>query len=248
MKFKLLILFHLLFVTPLWCDEEPFEEDEEEWVVNCFGNAEDPSEDVTFEQNLATLGSEPSSIVNGCVNVLNGTFIESGCNLMSPGPRPLMVQHLYTSSSGWWINEPEKVRIPSKKHPKIVTHSYRGMYTSFSDLDAEKYDYRVRHTNYRRGLTNSATGYIGGKNNSHNMAMVIRPHEMREDKLRATVCDGTGIVKKFETPLIRKSKEAGSKVYAGSALTYEQPSRGPRTSYTYLYGPRGWAIEEVKAP
>lgn len=245
MKFKLLILFHLLFVTPLWCDEEPFEEDEEEWVINCFGNSEDSSEDVTFEQNLATLGSEPSSIVNGCVNVLNGTFIESGCNLASPGPRPLMVQHLYTSSSGWWINEPEKVRIPSKKHPKIVTHSYRGMYTSFSDLDGEKYDYRVRHTNYRRGLTNSASGYVGGKNNSHNMAMVIRPHEMREDKLRATVCDGTGIVKKFETPLIRKSKEAGSKVYSGSALTYEQPSRGPRTSYTYLYGPRGWAIEEV---
>lgn len=240
MKTKLLIIFSLFLTSFVWSEEEP-----KPAVSNIRIDNEDRQEDFAFEDNLATLGGEPSSMIQGCVNAVSGTFIENGYGLVSPGAHPLRVHHLYTSSSGWWITEPEKMRIPSQKHPKVITHSYRGMRTSYTDDEGEKHVYRVRQSNYRNGLTNCSSGYVSGRNNARNTWMTIRAHEIREEKIRATFHDGAGIIKQFETPLIRKNKKDGDRYNSGAALTYEQYPWGLKTQYKYLYGPRGWATQEI---
>jgi hypothetical protein len=61
-----LFFSYTVFASPLQAAEEPVG----------LANFNSPQEALIGEQNIATLGGEPSAIVDGCVNVITGTFID----------------------------------------------------------------------------------------------------------------------------------------------------------------------------
>ena len=191
-----------------------------------------------FEQNLATLAGEPSAIVNGCVNVITGSFIDSAIDLCVPGPDPLFINRIYTNTSGWNINEPETVEFKSHKHP-IVTHTMQGMISTYSEA-GEKH--KIRPENYRHGLTNCSTNFISGRSNPHNLEMKVKLKEKH-----FTLKDGTKAVKQFEKEFTcsRKTGKNTAEQYFAYGLAYEQKPHGIRTIYHYQNSPLGWAIQET---
>lgn len=186
-----------------------------------------------LEQNLATLGGEPSSIVNGCVNAITGAFIESEVDLWIPGPDPLAVQRVYTNTGGWSINQPEMVQ----KHNSVTTYIQKGMTATFSK---HKDIYKVRAENYRKGLTNCSANSMSGRTNPHNLTMTL------ENK-HFTLHDGSKTVKHFalEIPVRQRVDEYETQVYTGYGLDYEQKPNGIRTVYSYQNSPLGWTIQNV---
>ena len=192
----------------------------------------------SLEQNLATLAGEPSAIVGGCVNAITGAFIESSLDLCVPGPEPLIVQRLYTNTSGWSINEPEIVEMKNRKHP-IVTHTLKGMISTF----AEKEDkHRIRPENYRNGLTNCSSSVMSGRTSPHSLEMKVNTKDNHYN-----LVDGSKSRKRFEIQFIykRKVKKDENETYFTYGLAYEQKSHGIRTVFSYQKSPQGWAVQDI---
>lgn len=231
--FYFLCLVNLFPLTVL-----PEEVDNDEIEENQFATAGIPTiqNESTPEQNLATLGGEPSAFINGCVNAITGNFIDSAIDLYAPGPDPLIVERIYTNTSGWSINEPEVVECKHEKHP-VVTHSLKGMISTFADKKSEKL--KIRPENFRKGLTNCSSSSLSGRTNPHSLQMDAKITEMH-----FTLRDGTKSRKQFEKQIIDKSKVSTDLAFA-YCLMYQQKSNGIKTLFTYLNSPLGWAIQEI---
>ena len=80
-------------------DCEDCEEDEEEYFFR-----KPPSKDaVPLEaQELPYFETLPGLMIGGCVNALSGDFIESGIDLVVPGPKPLVIQRSWSSRERQW--------------------------------------------------------------------------------------------------------------------------------------------------
>jgi Domain of unknown function (DUF6531) len=72
----------------------------EETIRKCFETATENTEGM------------PSGIVHGCVSVISGDFIDSEVDIELPGPQPLALQRVYSSSdrsnsyllNGWTLD------------------------------------------------------------------------------------------------------------------------------------------------
>lgn len=209
-----------------------------ESAQSSIGTTEAPESVV--EQNLAALGGDPSSMVNGCVNTITGTFIDSAIDLYVPGPDPLVVQRMYTNTNGWSINEPELIEFKNHKHP-IVTHNLKGMISTFSKQGDK---HRIRAENFRNGLTNCSSSFLSGRTSPHSLEMKV---DTSTKSTHFTLQDGTKSSKRFEKQLryTRKVSKTTGEGYYAYGIVYEQKSHGIKTLYNYQDSPLGWAVKEM---
>ncbi|WP_166157994.1 RHS repeat-associated core domain-containing protein [Neochlamydia sp. AcF84] len=204
-----------------------------------FAKATTAQEVFIGEQNIATLGGEPSAMVDGCVNAITGTFIDSGIDLWAPGPDPLYVERIYTHTSGWSINEPENVEMLGGSLNRVV-HEEKGMKALYTNTLIGRTLF-IDATNYSQGLTNCSKGFISGKSNPHNLQMqIVSP---KPGTFAVYLRDGSKSLKYFGSSHRTPLSLAAIRYQHG--LTYEQKPYGIKTQYTYQKSPLGWKIGEI---
>lgn len=148
-------------------------------------------EDVPRAPLLSSIDSEPSSIIDGCVNVISGSFFEHDVDLVVPGPEVLKVERLlinnnmrpclgnWSGTQGKWnFNDVQFLasdRKPAHKNHtqyKCNFHGVLGDSLSFSFMmfngGCFGHDAYINMSMLKHGHINTAKGVIGGVTNVRN--------------------------------------------------------------------------------
>ncbi|NGX58638.1 MAG: hypothetical protein K940chlam3_01546, partial [Chlamydiae bacterium] len=132
---------------------------------------------------LANLEGGPNTIVNGCVNVITGEFIDSEVHFYIPGPEPLVYQSLYTNSMRWrdnhaccasFIEQNKKRKYENKCfycHPGNVFSNLISKKQSENELF--KVDMSLDEN---KGLTNIGRNLVSGQTNQKNFQLTLPKH------------------------------------------------------------------------
>lgn len=152
-------------------------------------------EDTPQAPLLASIETEPSGIVDGCVNVISGSFFEHAVDLVVPGPEPLKIERLLVNNNQrptmgglsnvhpeWKFNDVQYFNVNRKVHElsKKRNHydyrcNYHGKlgealnfrYYSGSDDPIDK-DIGLDFAFLKLSHTNTSHGVIGAQTNIRN--------------------------------------------------------------------------------
>lgn len=132
-------------------------------------------------ESLTSIESEPSGIIDGCVNVITGEFIDGDVDLMIPGPEPLKIERILTGNnphpllgvcgSHWRFNDYADLYFKSGvlgKNGYEATFSKGMEYsTSFLLLENKKNKHAIQGLILSKGLikgiTNTSKGGISAQ-------------------------------------------------------------------------------------
>lgn len=169
---------------------------------------------------LASIESEPSGIVDGCVNVISGSYFDYDVDLVVPGPEPLTVERVLISNNPdpmkvqeppkWTFNDFQCLMISYKKSDNQIRCQYRGA------LGETLYFQYPRSHNPKgeqigiipkmlvKGQTNTAKGALGARTNIRNNSL-----SLHFDKGLSQVFTSTGSTLSFERKRHFKLEEIG---------------------------------------
>jgi len=151
----------------------------------CFGFEIAEGNDQDFVCSpLANLEGDPSTIVNGSVNVITGDYIDTDVDLILPGPEPLVLQRSYTSSDvkgghfcAVWHSNFESFLDLAGKWAHLEEGF--GVITRFTDTtkigNVRRYSIATR--NLLSWVTNSGSGEISGKTNPRNNNLYLDAYQ-----------------------------------------------------------------------
>lgn len=136
-----------------------------------------PAESPAIRCSLAHLQGSPSAIVGGCVNVINGTYIDCQTDLVVPAVQPLMIQRAFASSEmkdaffgrGYHLNHEgmmeyvlcgrNEIRYKGSLGEELIFH-YNNQLKSIQELCPLV---------LTKGVTNCSAGIIDGRTNIKNV-------------------------------------------------------------------------------
>ncbi|MDP1834610.1 MAG: RHS repeat-associated core domain-containing protein [Chlamydiales bacterium] len=163
---------------------------------------------------LAEVAGDPSAIVAGCVNIVTGTYTAGSVDLVIPGAQPVLFQRLYSSmdwkgqglSDGWshnYISGLANLSADGRKYAISIPEPSGGALLYKSDVFAKTRKSEKGEPNgiyapasaflsasstfHDSGLTNTATGEIGGATNLKNQ---ICNYHSPNAIATVTLCDG----------------------------------------------------------
>lgn len=160
---------------------------------------------------ITDLGSIPSTIVGGCVNVISGNFIDHETDLVIPGPEDLNFARSYCSNDT--SNSPF-FRHWQHNHQGALSFSavFKGLFTEASatfqgDFGARSWyslcssgnplDFECLPSSnmYASGLTNVSQRFISGQNNIKNSRLYFKC----SNTANCLFADGSGEVQEYES-------------------------------------------------
>jgi len=168
-------------------------------------------------QNTETLPLEEidggaKTYVADCVNVISGSFIESGVDIELQGPESLCFEHFYSSAdfdtdilfNGWRHNY--VATLVSNQVPHSCTFEYsdeEGRTGAFTQKGGTKKGKDGKFLNYiyrnpsKKGFTNIGSGVISGRQHFKNN----RLEELKSKDVKVVCGDGTEKLFKYDTRL-----------------------------------------------
>lgn len=200
-KFQVLAIFLMfLFDNPLIIASE------EVYCTNNSSSAQyycksvtlpDPENISKIPIAMANLEGEPSTFINGHVNVITGDFNDFQIDLTLPGIDPLTVERSFSRSTeregslaaGWNLNlhgilkgEPYKIdRSHYFKVNVIEGHGAGFSYQKKISKNDKRPDFMsLEYKVYKKGVTNTSSGYICGQNNIKNNRAFKKSREVYE--------------------------------------------------------------------
>lgn len=183
---KLQLLFLGIFLTTIaFCDEKQ-------------------DSRLTDEGLLTSIDSEPSAIVDGCVNVISGEFVDCHTDLILPAPDPVRVRRVLTNnnphpfirrhnpSPKWAFDQVGKIvfqKDATAHHDYLACYEgSMGEYLLFK-LDTHTISQaRVPNSFIKRGCTNTSKGIISAKTNVRNTLITWK---QSKKKCKIETGDGT---------------------------------------------------------
>lgn len=191
------ILIILFLSAHLYCEEAP--------TRNLSGIHSAETKSV-----LTDIGSEPSAIIAGCVNVISGNFTDYEVDLTVPGPEPFTFSRSYcsndTSDSVFfrhWHNNHQGyilLRAQTYKHETellIEELGQLGARTYFHSKTPQKtrhFDNAPYSAMYKNGLTNISQGIISAQN----LLINTRCKFTCADTASCTISDGAGEIHEYK--------------------------------------------------
>jgi Domain of unknown function (DUF6531) len=187
--------------------------------------------DVEPEPNIAVLGGEPSGIVDGCVNIITGTFIDHSVDMVTAGVQPLALERLYTSKTGWIVHPAEGLCLDGVYGSRHLHHIQSGMGTEYEGNESR---YKICQSNYKHGLTNCSSGVINARTNPRNLQMEGKFGLSSNKPIQ--LINGAGTTKYFierDTQDYNNDDTPAYKKTYCYDLTKEIKPNGNSTHYTY---------------
>lgn len=176
---------------------------------------------------LVDLEGEPTSIVDGCINVISGDFVDLQQDFVMPGSLPLTVDRSYCSSDrskgnlafGWHLNLGGVIGwIENDKNKILGWKGSHGRELHFKKAKGGTYELDERIL--KRGITNNSSGNISGKTNLKNF--FIKRNTPEKYNYTLVTGDGTELAFKYD-------KKSGSYY----DLTTEKRPNGMGIYYEY---------------
>jgi hypothetical protein len=201
----------------------------DDFLIEKEANFDSAEVDVERPSSLTNLESEPSTLINGTVNVISGDFTNSDTDMILPCAEPLALQRCYQSSDpntgslckSWNYNHFGMLtegKRKGKHDKKIYTANILGAYGSqISYEEQDKNRYCISILCVEKGLTNISQGMISGRTNSRNERL-----DYNKDAKQWVLTTGGGDrsvfekIKKMDTFLLKKEKKAN-----GNSIDYE---------------------------
>ena len=156
------------------------------------------ADDIPSAPLLASIETEPSCIIDGCVNVISGSYFEHEVDLVVPGPEVLKLERLLVNNNTrpclgefsktrmqWQFNDVQLFKVDREVHElrkKVQHFDYRCTYHGklgeslkfryYSGIDdPEDKDIGLDYELLKNGLTNNARSVIGAQTNIRNNTM-----------------------------------------------------------------------------
>lgn len=199
--------------------------------------SKDPPASNDVPISMANLEGEPSAFIHQCVNVISGQFCDSQIDLIAHhGVEPLLVERSFFGTTaqkgklgpGWTINHASKlIDIPSPRTLiKIIDGTFiveedngcRFKFIKYPLDKANPQPYQVSVECLKKGVTNTATGYISGQTNLRNLKVPIPEGKVYRMQ------SGSGGIKEYHRD---------SNGYSDGLLLREIKPNGNVVSYTY---------------
>lgn len=163
--------------------------------------ASDSDSSIEPDASVATTEGLPSSLVQGCVCVITGEFVDHEVDAHLIGPEPLVVARSYSSginkgniARGWSLNYSDFITLRSdyrehdETHYSSVIMQPSGAFLHYtcpkSDKKPHKLLFKFRPP---KGLTNGGSGEVSGRTNLRNQTVTFFPEENCFE-----VCSGSG--------------------------------------------------------
>lgn len=140
--------------------------------------------------SLTSIESEPSSIIDGCVNVISGEFFDYEMDMVISGPEPLKIERMLQGNnphpfeskehSSWVFNHDASLLMKHKnkfqKDDLYVVHFQKGLENSCTfDLQEVQVTKKISKSaasldwnQFLHGITNSSKGIIAAQTNPSN--------------------------------------------------------------------------------
>ena len=152
--------------------------------------------------SIAVTEGCPSTIVGGCVNVIEGIYFEHETDLIIPAVQPLVYERDYIHLNGW-INCHQGILdfyiIESKSKGSVVQGvKYIAPHTTFLNLagvvpkSSDVYDLKIYPGELNKGLTNTSHGEISGRTHPKNTRLYGNKYGNTQ-----TVYKGSGEIQNF---------------------------------------------------
>jgi len=147
-----------------------------------------------------------SAVVNGCVNVITGDFVDSSVDVVIPGPEPLTLERSYASSDydngcfyhGWRHNHQSWIEVADDKDDDTRDKALKGKYM---ELSGRGLFYKGLYPKKDKpvtigfslwdsllGYTNCSEGVISARNNpKHNQIT----YDHKKKKIKLTTASGS---------------------------------------------------------
>lgn len=164
------------------------------------------AEDEKPLSHLANTELGLSVVVNNCVNIITGDFVESSTDLTVVGPEPLTFQRFYSSGDyktrclyqGWRYNLNNYIKINTDHPSSGGRESLIADYVESSGRSAVYYTKFPKHGNKMtavfdldfcgKGFTNSGSGIISARTNPKNISIT---YDKKEKKVDVTSASGS---------------------------------------------------------
>ena len=178
---------------------------------------------------LINLDCYPSSIVNGTVNTISGSYCEQTTDLLVPGPEPLVFTRASINDQNGWLYKGWTMNQHAAFHLGKYGHIWSGKFSSNYPLIHDPQDppslYKIDLGKlYSYGGTNCGSGEISGKNNLKNCQLHLNPAVK-------SICFGDGSTQEYrpphrtiETPILSKETKAN-----GNQIHYHYDHNGAPT-------------------
>jgi RHS repeat-associated protein len=182
----------------------------------------DDFKNLNYIQTLTDFDGEPSSYVNGCVNVISGNYTEHLPGFFVPGIQPVEFHFSYTSNwsdaSGHQSVIWDYASIPAFVYGYInqdFTNEKEGYFRDEygSRIDLKGNDYSGPNLDYSSldySITNSSRGVISGRNNIKNTYIYRTNNSLLVTNGAGNVYDFTPKDRVQDSTLFRKIKRANS--------------------------------------
>lgn len=144
-------------------------------------------DDIPSAPLLASIDSEPSGIIDGCINVISGCYFEHDVDLVVPGPEALSVERILLKNNGrhsifqislstpeWNFNDMQFISIHTHHKDDEGIHlyesSYHGdlgedLYFEFESKRSKGHECPIDFAMLKEGHTNTSKGVIGAQTN-----------------------------------------------------------------------------------
>jgi len=143
-----------------------------------------------------------SLVVNNCVNVISGDYVQASMDLVVAGPEPLAFERTYASSdyasrslyNGWRHSFDSRI-VLTDMCP--LDNSFKANYTDFQGRTFAVWSRWIKPqvgkplpiTCKSNGYTNCGSGIISGRTNPHNM--ILTHYEAKKNKMEVTHPSGS---------------------------------------------------------